>query len=480
MGDGTGDDLTAQVAAARAGCVIAAAGCGKTEEIARATKLSGGRRLILTHTHAGVDALRLRLKRLKTPATLYHLETLAGWCLRYVLAFPVTSVFVIGEPKTSADWKAVYAAATRLVLSGAVDRVLRASYCGVFVDEYQDCGLDQHAVVVALASRLPICVFGDNLQAIFDFGDQTPVRWDTDVFPSFPVVGRLNTPHRWINAGNPELAAWLASARATLEAARALDLRGGPISWEWLPDQPGPRQQRIVSACLNAMRQEGRLVVIADPKNEGTRAQIAKVLAKRGFSNIEPVDCKQLFRSAAALENASDDRRLAAALNFLSACMTGLTQAAYVKAVASRAAGGRLGAAQFGELIEFGLAVGRPGGILAVLDLFDGFAGRSDTHVFRREMFLAMRSALTMLVAGDVQCLQDALWQVQNRLRHAGRRIAIRSVGSTLLVKGLEFEHAVIVHSPNMNHRDWYVALTRASLTVKVLSPRQTLTFGGE
>jgi len=35
----------------------------------------------------------------------------------------------------------------------------------------------------------------------------------------------------------------------------------------------------------------------------------------------------------------------------------------------------------------------------------------------------------------------------------------------------------MIVHSPNMNHRDWYVALTRATLSVTVLSPRQTLVF---
>jgi DNA helicase IV len=38
-------------------------------------------------------------------------------------------------------------------------------------------------------------------------------------------------------------------------------------------------------------------------------------------------------------------------------------------------------------------------------------------------------------------------------------------------VKGLEFDHAIIVHSANMTSKDWYVALTRASKTVTVLSP---------
>jgi hypothetical protein len=63
-----------------------------------------------------------------------------------------------------------------------------------------------------------------------------------------------------------------------------------------------------------------------------------------------------------------------------------------------------------------------------------------------------------------------------NRIRHAGRHIAYRSVGSTLLVKGLEFANAVVVHSPNMNRKDWYVALTRATHTVKVLSPQRQFT----
>ena len=232
-----------------------------------------------------------------------------------------------------------------------------------------------------------------------------------------------------------------------------------------------------MKACLEAMKLKGRLVVIADPTNEGMRAKIARGLAKHGFANIEPVDCKRLFRCAAALEKAADCERLKVALEFLQRCMIGLGQAEYLKAIASRAKGGRRGAARFGDLVDIGIAVGKPNGIVAVLDLFEQFALLEETHLFRGEMFAAMRSALKMLIAGHVQNLEDGVRRVQNRLRHAGRRIGLRSVGSTLLVKGLEFEHAVIVHSPNMNHKDWYVALTRATQSVKVLSPRQTLVF---
>ena len=46
------------------GYVVAPAGFGKTHTIAQATSLSTGRQLVLTHTHAGVNALRKKMRAL--------------------------------------------------------------------------------------------------------------------------------------------------------------------------------------------------------------------------------------------------------------------------------------------------------------------------------------------------------------------------------------------------------------------------------
>ena len=463
------------VAVVRKGSVVAAAGCGKTEQIALATKIASGRRLLLTNTHAGIDVLRQRLNRHSIPSTQYHLDTIAGWCLRYAAAFPLRSGLTTQEPKTNADWQSIYRAATKLIASGAVDRVLAASYSGVFVDEYQDCGDDQHAVITSLAEHLPICVFGDHLQAIFDFKGHAPVDWKTEVSPIFPEVARLTKPWRWHKAGNPCLADWLERVRISLDAGQELDFRVTPqaVEWEWLPDQDGPRNGKIVAACQAAMKLNGRVVVIADPVNLEGRAKIAKALAKQGFSNIEPVDCKSLFASAKTLDTATDESRLTAAMDFLTKCMTGVSRSAFLAAVASRKAGGRRGMTQFGHLIEVGLEVEQKSGERHLLNFLESFERDPSTNIFRREMFSAMRSGLKAYLAGESVTLTDALWHVQNRVRHAGRVIARRSIGSTLLVKGLEFEHAIVVHAPCMNLKDWYVALTRATHSLKVLSPQK-------
>jgi hypothetical protein len=194
-------------------------------------------------------------------------------------------------------------------------------------------------------------------------------------------------------------------------------------------------------------------------------------LAKQGFSNIEPIDCKNLYAAARKLATGTSQKQFDATVKFLSQCMSGIRKAEFVEAVASKKAGRARGKAAFGDLIEHGLALQDGAHLRDCLALIEGFSQLSTTYVFRRQMFSAMRSALRMTVDGECADLSDAVWQVQNWIRHAGRNIAYRSVGSTLLVKGLQFANAVVVHSESMNRNDWYVALTRATHTLTVLSP---------
>src|SRR5262249_37672654 len=156
-----------------------------------------------------IDVLRARLKKHNVRRDKFRLDTIAGWCLRYGASFPKRSGLANVQPQGDSEWNAVYEAAAHLVGSGAVNGVLESSYRGVFVDEYQDCSGLQHQVVKALSRTLPVCVFGDPLQAIFDFRGQRPVDWNADVFPVFAKAGELVTPRRWHKAGNKDLADWL-------------------------------------------------------------------------------------------------------------------------------------------------------------------------------------------------------------------------------------------------------------------------------
>lgn len=129
--------------------IVAPAGHGKTELIAKVAAL-GLRTLVLTHTNAGIQAIRGRLKRLRVPSSSVAVGTIAGWCLRHAHAFP-------GVPNPPADmpvgaqWDDVHRRVHAAMRIPAIRQVLEASYDCILIDEYQDCNGHQHELAVALS-----------------------------------------------------------------------------------------------------------------------------------------------------------------------------------------------------------------------------------------------------------------------------------------------------------------------------------------
>lgn len=200
------------------GTVTAPAGCGKTQLIAHALASHRGSKpiLVLTHTNAGVAALRGRLDRAGVPHSAYRLSTIDGWAIRLIASFPGRSghdpdILRLATP--ARDYPAVREAAWKLLQTGHVSEVLKASYAQLIVDEYQDCSVPQHYIVYFLSLILPTCVLGDPMQAIFGFRGNALADWNQQVCAHFPVVAELATPWRWRNAGAEALGLWLLEAR---------------------------------------------------------------------------------------------------------------------------------------------------------------------------------------------------------------------------------------------------------------------------
>jgi DNA helicase-2/ATP-dependent DNA helicase PcrA len=173
LGAGVSEDLYRALGESVTGYVIAPAGCGKTEAIVRAVKsYCAGKQLVLTHTHAGVGALRKRFKDNDVSSESYHLETISGWTLSWVRHYPQLSGFTgaLPVPKNS-EWPSIYVAAANLLNNPFVQWVVKNSYAGIIVDEYQDCTLQMHNLILKLKAILACRVLGDPLQAIFGFNE---------------------------------------------------------------------------------------------------------------------------------------------------------------------------------------------------------------------------------------------------------------------------------------------------------------------
>lgn len=444
---------------ARRGYVIAPAGYGKTEAIAAAVKADpDGRHLILTHTHAGVDALKDRLRQHGVSSRSAAVHTLAGFALRFAASYPGTSAVETVEPRTTDHWRDVYAAAQRLLGRNALRRVARASYSSVYVDEYQDCNTSHHALVLALAELLPVRLLGDPLQGVLHFverqGEQL-IAWDADIRPFFDQLPSLDTPHRWAQH-HPALGEWLVDARARLIAGRQLELTGAPVNV--FDDSP----EGQLAACFRARRDGATVAAITDHRNR------AHAAARRmpGFTCMEPMDSRELAAAARDLDGSEGADRAAVLIDFSKRCMTGL--GTRLRAASDRYAAGELaravtGSANRDAITALNLVVTEagPGPLLTALD---AVVALPDVRVYRWELLNELRRAIKQLQREPSRTLAECAWEVRERTRQRGRRAPRLSVTRPPLVKGLQFDHALLLNPADFTDaRDLYVSLTRGS-----------------
>ncbi|WP_157636879.1 UvrD-helicase domain-containing protein [Burkholderia ubonensis] len=455
-----------QMLRSRAGAIEAPAGTGKTEQIALVAGTAPGRWLVLTHTVAGVDAIRRRLVKHKIPAEKAQVETLSAWAHRWARAFPRGSGLASDWSASSREWDAVMVAATTLVESGAVQTILKASYVGVLVDEYQDCTVAHHGLVCALSRHLPCYVFGDPLQAIFGFRPGMLANWHTDTLGVFPQAGVLDTPQRWIRAGNAALGAWFIGQRANFQAG-IFDFRGAPTCLTWQACAPRLAAQQLAGPCSIRLRDGEALAVIHSSVDEVRRADLAKAI---GATTVEPIGGKTERNFYESLRTQSGIDRVNAVLDLMGTAYVGVGASSKRKRVESLLANPtRIKTpATPAELALTGVAASDS--LTSVLDALRCVEGETGVTTVRPELVSCIKSALRQCAENPALQLDDAAFQVANARREKGRVLRNRAVGSTLLMKGLEFDHVVITPDACMDRHHWYVALTRGTRSVRVLA----------
>jgi AAA domain len=456
-----------QMLSSRVGAIEAPAGTGKTEQIALVGGNVPGRWLILTHTVAGVDAIRRRLAKYKIPAEKAQVETLSAWAHRWARAFPKGSGLAPTWSARDRNWDAVMAAATTLIESAVVVSILRASYDGVLVDEYQDCTVTHHGLVRALSHHLPCYVFGDPLQAIFGFRPGMLANWHADTLAVFPQAGVLATPQRWIHAGNAALGAWLISQRANFNAG-IFDFRGAPTCLTWQLCAPRLAAQQLAGSCSVRFRDGETLAVIHSSVDEVRRADLAKAIHA---TTVEPIEGRTERNFYESLRTQSGVDRVKAVLDFMGTAYVGVGASNKRKRVESLLANPtRIKApATPAELALTGIATSNS--LANVLDAIRCVENETGVTTVRPELVYCIKSALQLCAENPALQLDDAAFQVANARRERGRVLRNRAVGSTLLMKGLEFDHVVVTPDACENRHHWYVALTRGTRSVRVLAP---------
>lgn len=457
------------------GSVAAPAGCGKTHLIAtgltRHTALKPV--LVLTHTNAGVVALRNRLDRAGVPGASYRLSTIDGWAMRLISTFPGRSGHdpaILKLTKPAQDYAAIRAAAAKLLKAGHLNDILSATYDRLIVDEYQDCSIPQHAIVVFASQTLRTCVLGDPLQAIFGFAGKL-VDWNADVCKYFPAAGELSTPWRWINAGTRPFGEWLLDARRRLLARLPVDLQTAPPNVTWVPLDGREDSKRRLEACRTAApTPDGSVLIIGDSRSPREQRRLASLTP--GAVAVESVDLRDLVDFARRLD-LRDCRGLETVVEFADELMSSLGASDFLARVAMHRQGTAPNPPTDAE--RAALAFCQSPSYLAAVELLAELNKQSGVRVHRPTVLACCIKMLRSCRENVPGALVDAAIRAREENRLLGRRLPSRAVGSTLLLKGLEAEVAVIVDLAGMDHAHLYVAMTRGSKRLVVCSPSPVL-----
>ncbi len=464
------------ILAINGGTITAPAGCGKTHLIANAlTRHSESKPiLVLTHTNAGVVALRGRLDRAGVATRLYRLCTIDGWAMRLISTFPARSghdakILELKTPKT--DYPAIRIAAAKLLKAGHVADVLKASYARLIVDEYQDCSVPQHAIVYYAAQSLPTCVLGDPMQAIFGFQGNELADWETHVCKHFPLAGELSNPWRWTNAGNEGFGRWLLDARERLRTGKGVDFQSFPQHVHWVHlDGAEDHKRRLKAALVSCPQPDGRVLIIGESTSPPNQRRIASQTP--GAVVVESVDLKDLVAFAAKLDFNSPTA-FAQMVSFACDTMTNLGGAELIQRVSSLRAG--TARKQPNQVETVALHFCAAPSLRSALDLLVEMNRQPGVSVHRPAVLRSCMAALRNADGSMGNSFYDAVVAEREKNRLIGRPLPRRAVGSTLLLKGLESDVAVVLNADELDRRNLYVAITRGASKLLVCSKSAVL-----
>ncbi|SPB14780.1 hypothetical protein NOV72_02012 [Caballeronia novacaledonica] len=457
---------TRKLAFLREGSIIAPAGHGKTEEIAKAAA-HGTRSLILTHTHAGVHAIKSRLKRMGVSQSATIVDTIAGWAMRYANAFPRTATPPNGMPRNAGEWTCLYDGAHRLLQISAIKRVVEASYDRVFIDEYQDCEAGQHQIAIALSKILPTVVLGDPMQGIFEFTGSI-VSWNRDVLPVFPELMSLDRPWRW-EKKNEDLGNWIAQVRQKLLRGERIDLWDAPVKFIESDDQFD------MGAFFDDFdSRDGSVAAIHCWRQ--TCNQLAK--ASRGaYQSIEEVAAARLMAFAQQWDAAEDGAEQLTAIRQLR------DECVHIKPSVEHQEGASSDAevlARIKSLAEVVKKGDAPGAASAIINLSRKL---SNWRVYRGELWRDAERTLEELARGRAGSAVAGATAVRQRVSLTGRSPHKRIISTPLLLKGLEFDHVVLPYATHFAQQRlaaaklFYVAISRATRTLTVSGRERFLQF---
>lgn len=446
--------------------VIAPAGFGKTYLLAETLKYLDGKKLILTHTNAGVEAINKKIKKFpEIEANSFMVSTIDGYMRRLILDYLHNSNYPWQE---DGNWD--YCNAKKLAIkildSKTVCENISLSFDSVLVDEYQDCSLLQHEFIVKLKEIIPIRIVGDPLQSIFGWqaknGD--PLVDMENIGDQFAYLGALDTPWRW-QEDCPVLGEELVDIRNLLVKNSKVDLSAYKEIEVLDLTYPGK-----ISKLLS-ITNEYKNVFIIDPVSgsDSGRILLRKTLDKKRAHLLQPVNFPSYPEKVELFEVFWTSKNIKDLVVFLKEIYLGKRIDMFFTEKNVRKTNPIL--ENICKRLEMDTCLSAYEFMSVV---FDEIGKSGCIYELFPRIFL---DALTLIETEECS-LKNAIQRGCEKYAWRPRDSRGINIGTTLLLKGLETDCVIIWNTEGIpDIKNLYVALTRASKKVYVFSSSPIVDF---
>ena len=456
--------------------IIAPAGHGKTEMIADIVKYATGTQLLLTHTNAGVEVLKKRLKKRNIPNDRYSISTIAAFCIKWCMAYNQSATFdkslspLNGRAESARYYDQLYKGTKKIFENAWAGMVLQSTYTGVVVDEYQDCIQEQHKIILAINRFLPVRVLGDPMQGIFAFAGNL-VDWNNLEFQTAAVETK---PWRWCSC-NPILGDYLTMVRSQL-----LPILSGQkcnIHLESCKGSIEILEPQTFNSYKLLRNLKGYCSVLYIARWE--RVQLSFCNRMPGiFHYDEKQDCDELFNYARKFDSQTCTELALSIIDFAHECATKVNSE--LKSYKTKLQAKSCDFSRIRKYTDFGnllSVVCRDNSPAAIVHVLSWFKAEGIFKLYRSELYAEMLRCLNFAQSNNISAFEAA--------NHIRKDASLQNIYShckylssrTVLSKGLEFDCVIIDMRDPLPAKDFYVAMTRAMKKIYVITHSPDFSF---
>lgn len=449
------------------GLIIAPAGHGKTEDIVAQIKCKSFKKkvLVLTHTNIGVQEINDRAKKNNIQLNKLNIYTIASFSLKYIKAFPVLSGYDIDKELFDND---IYNQMINLLKNKHIKEIITNTYECLYVDEYQDCSINQHQLIKELCCLLEYKIYGDPLQSLYDF-DESPVNFDEILKNDYELIGKLSYPWRWDKA-NPDLGKWILDIRDKLENNKEINLCNVQNTISFIKTNNVDENLRKIG--YHYFQNKFPNVILTSLPYQAKK--YVKIFSGK-YKMQEEIECKDLKKFVLLLDEENKEELLIELFNILKSSYTKMSEYNNIIEKINKHSYDfkRLKKNKELSILITNFINGNNiySGIRIIIETIEK---QRKVNLCRIDLIILLKKILNNLRLNNKKSAIDVFVELTTNRRQKKYPFLVSRV---LLVKGLQFENVVIVEPEDMTKKEFYVAISRATKTLTIISKTDKLIF---